>query len=170
MWLMIGMAIGVLCLGMTWLGDDDLHTRFWSNFLHNSVFFTGIALMAGFFMCASITAWAGWYVAFKRIWESMSMYLIIGIPLMPKTTLKIGDTCKPEASRSQPRCVVYDRPDPDPPCDTVPVPMRFMRKGYGFSCRTVRSLLNFCDEARYITCDTGMMCGSLGVCVPAEDK
>jgi len=38
--------------------------------------------MAGFFMCASITAWAGWYVAFKRVWESMSMYLIIGIPLM----------------------------------------------------------------------------------------
>ena len=79
---MAGMALGVLCLVLTWFGDDELHTRFWSNFLHNAVFFTGIALMAGFFMSASITAWAGWYVVFKRVWESISMYLLIGIPLM----------------------------------------------------------------------------------------
>ncbi len=81
-WLMIGMAVGAVALGWTWFNDDELHTRFWSNFLHNSVFFTGIALMAGFFMTASITAWAGWYVVFKRVWESISMYLVIGIPLM----------------------------------------------------------------------------------------
>ncbi len=83
MWLLIGMVVGAVCLGLSWFsGDDGLHTRFWSNFLHNSVFFTGIALMAGFFMCCSITAWAGWYVVFKRVWESISMFLIIGIPLM----------------------------------------------------------------------------------------
>ena len=83
MWLLIGIVVGVLCLGLTWFsGDDDLHTRFWSNFLHNSVFFTGIALMAGFFMCCSITAWAGWYVVFKRVWESISLFLMIGIPIM----------------------------------------------------------------------------------------
>jgi len=81
-WLMAGMALGVLCMILTWFGDDELHTRFWSNFLHNAVFFTGIALMAGFFMTASITAWAGWYVVFKRVWESISLYLIIGIPIM----------------------------------------------------------------------------------------
>jgi len=80
--LLVGIAVGVLCLLYTWFTDDSLHTRFWSNFLHNAVFFTGIALMAGFFMSASIIAWAGWYVAFKRVWESMSLYLIIGIPLM----------------------------------------------------------------------------------------
>jgi len=82
MTLTIGMVVGLLCLGLTWFGDDGLHTRFWSNFLHNSVFFTGIGLMAGFFMCVSITAWAGWYVVFKRVWESMSMFLIIGLMLM----------------------------------------------------------------------------------------
>lgn len=82
LWLLIGMAIGVICLGWTFFTDDAIHTRFWSNFLHNSVFFTGIALMAGFFMCCSITAWAGWYVVFKRVWESISMFLMIGIPLM----------------------------------------------------------------------------------------
>ncbi|MBT8234182.1 MAG: hypothetical protein HKN51_02790 [Saprospiraceae bacterium] len=81
-WLTAGMVIGLLCMVLTWFGDDDLHTRFWSNFLHNSVFFTGIALMAGFFMTASITAWAGWYVVFKRVWESISLFLVVGIPLM----------------------------------------------------------------------------------------
>ena len=82
MTLIIGMVIGILCLALTWFGDDGLHTRFWSNYLHNSVFFTGIALMAGFFMCASITAWAGWYVVFKRVWESISLFLLVGLILM----------------------------------------------------------------------------------------
>ncbi len=83
MWLIIGMMVGVICLGWTYFAvDDALHTRFWSNFLHNSVFFTGIALMAGFFMTASITAWAGWYVNFKRVWESFSLFLIVGMILM----------------------------------------------------------------------------------------
>lgn len=81
-WLGAGMILGVLCLVLTWFTDDPMHTRFWSNFLHNAVFFTGIALMAGFFMSASITAWAGWYVVFKRVWESISMTLVLGIPLM----------------------------------------------------------------------------------------
>ena len=81
-----GMLLGLVCLVLTYAGifgaHDDHHTRFWSNLLHNSVFFTGIALMAGFFMSASITAWAGWYVSFKRVWESMSMFLIVGLVLM----------------------------------------------------------------------------------------
>ncbi|MBT8190291.1 MAG: hypothetical protein HKN67_00330 [Saprospiraceae bacterium] len=83
MWLTIGMLVGVLCLGWTYfMADDALHTRFWSNFLHNAVFFTGIALMGGFFMSASITAWAGWYVNFKRVWESFSLFLLVGLGLM----------------------------------------------------------------------------------------
>ena len=32
------MGIGLLCLVLTWMGDDHSHTRFWSNVLHNSVF------------------------------------------------------------------------------------------------------------------------------------
>jgi hypothetical protein len=82
MFLMIGMALGVVCMGLTWIGDDALHTRFWTNYLHNSVFFTGIALMAGFFIAVCITAWAGWHATFKRIWESMSMFLGVGLILM----------------------------------------------------------------------------------------
>ncbi len=81
--LIVGMVIGVLCLALAWFGDTDGHqTRFWSNFLHNSVFFTGIAMLAGFFMCASITAWAGWYTTFKRIWEAMGLFLVVGFVLM----------------------------------------------------------------------------------------
>ncbi|NNF32681.1 MAG: hypothetical protein HKN68_01145, partial [Saprospiraceae bacterium] len=90
MWLTIGMMVGVICLGWTYfLADDELHTRFWSNFLHNAAFFTGIALMAGFFMAASITAWAGWYVNFKRVWESFSLFLLVGLGLMGVVALGV---------------------------------------------------------------------------------
>ncbi|HJW30263.1 MAG TPA: hypothetical protein VJ508_13565, partial [Saprospiraceae bacterium] len=76
------MLIGVISLVITWMGDDALHTRFWSNVLHNSVFFTGIALMALFMIAAKITAWAGWYTLFKRVWEAYSLFLIVGLVLM----------------------------------------------------------------------------------------
>jgi hypothetical protein len=75
-------ATGVLCLGITWFTDDVFHTRFWSNILHNSVFFTGISLMACFFIAASILAYAGWYTAFKRVFEAAVSFLPIGIGFM----------------------------------------------------------------------------------------
>lgn len=75
-------AVGVLCLGITWFTDDVFHTRFWSNFLHNSVFFTGISLMACFFIAASILAYAGWYTAFKRVFEAVVSFFPIGLGLM----------------------------------------------------------------------------------------
>ncbi|MBK8700887.1 MAG: hypothetical protein IPN29_15635 [Saprospiraceae bacterium] len=80
--LFVMMGLGVLCLGLTWIGDDHSHTRFWSNVLHNAVFFTGIAIMATFFMAASITAYAGWYTAFKRVFESFSAFLLPGFIIM----------------------------------------------------------------------------------------
>ncbi|MDX1685343.1 MAG: hypothetical protein R3275_08910 [Saprospiraceae bacterium] len=76
------MILGVLCLGATYMIDDELHTRFWSNILHNTVFFTGIAFMALFFLSACITAWAGWHAVFKRVWESFSIFLVVGLILM----------------------------------------------------------------------------------------
>lgn len=81
--LIIGMGIGILCLGLSYFMDDIAHhPRFWSNYLHNSVFFTGIALMATFFIAVCITAWAGWYTVFKRVWEAFSQFLIVGFVLM----------------------------------------------------------------------------------------
>lgn len=78
----IMMAIGVLCMIITWFTDDALHTRFWTNFLHNSVFFTGIGFVALFMLCASISTYTSWFVVFRRIWEAYSLFLIIGIILM----------------------------------------------------------------------------------------
>jgi hypothetical protein len=77
---MIG--LGVLCLGITFFTDDALHSRFWSNMLHNSVFFTGLAIMASFFIAASILAYAGWHAAFKRVFEAVTAFLPYGLGLI----------------------------------------------------------------------------------------
>lgn len=76
------MVLGLLCMILTWIGDDAYHTRFWTNFLHNSVFFTGISLMAAFFIAVCITAYAGWHTTFKRVWEAYSSFLFVGLVLM----------------------------------------------------------------------------------------
>ena len=76
------MILGLLCMGMTWMVDDPFHTRFWTNFLHNSVFFTGIAFIALFVYSAFMTAYAGWHTVVKRIWEGFSLYMVVGLVLM----------------------------------------------------------------------------------------
>lgn len=76
------MALGVVCMVLTWMGDDAHHTRFWTNFLHNSVFFTMVSAMALFFIAACVTAYAGWHTAFKRVWEAYSMFLFVGLGLL----------------------------------------------------------------------------------------
>ncbi len=80
--LMIGMALGVVCLIWSAIGDDEYKTRFWTNYLHNSVYFTGIAFTALFFMAAQITAFGGWIAAVKRVWEAMSQFMLVGIVLL----------------------------------------------------------------------------------------
>jgi hypothetical protein len=80
--LMSFMILGLLCMGITYFSDDAFHTRFWSNFLHNSVFFTGIAFLALMFLCANLIALSGWHVAFKRIWEAYAQFLLVGLVLM----------------------------------------------------------------------------------------
>ena len=87
--LFVLMAVGVVSLGITYMVDDDLHTRFWSNLLHNSVFFTGIGFMAAFFIAICITAYAGWHTVFKRLWEAMSAFLIPGLILMTIIALSV---------------------------------------------------------------------------------
>ena len=76
------MAVGLVCMGITFAVDDELNTRFWTNFLHNSVFFTGIALMSLFTLTAFTTALAGWHTLIKRIWEAYSLFLVPGLVLM----------------------------------------------------------------------------------------
>lgn len=80
--LMCGLGLGVLCLIWIFFKDDQFHTRFWTSILHNSVFFTGIALFALFKYAAGVTAWGGWFVTFKRIWEAYTQFLVVGLILM----------------------------------------------------------------------------------------
>ncbi len=81
--MLAGIIIGVLSLVGSWVFDSqEFHMRFWTNFLHNSVFFTGIAFMAVMFYAICNTAWAGWHTQFKRVWEAMGMFLGVGLILM----------------------------------------------------------------------------------------
>jgi hypothetical protein len=78
------MGLGVLCLGLSWVLDpvpvgEGHHLRFWTNLLHNSAFFTGIAFTSTFVIAATIVVYAGWHTAFKRIWEAMSLFLPVGL-------------------------------------------------------------------------------------------
>ena len=43
--LLSAMLLGLACLGLTWVYDDEYHTRFWTNVLHNSVFLPGFRLL-----------------------------------------------------------------------------------------------------------------------------
>ncbi len=52
--------------------------RFWANFLLSAFYFTAISVVAGAFICIQYLANGGWYIVFKRILESMSMFLPIG--------------------------------------------------------------------------------------------
>ncbi|MBC6996545.1 hypothetical protein QWY85_09490 [Neolewinella lacunae] len=63
-------------------GGEGHHMRFWTNLLHNSVFFIGISFIACFAYGAFTTAYAGWFVQFKRVWEAFGMFLLPGLFLM----------------------------------------------------------------------------------------
>jgi hypothetical protein len=76
------MVLGLLCMGITYFTDDHYHTRFWTNFLHNSVFFTGISFVATFIIAVKITAYSGWHTVVKRLWEAISLFQLAGIVLM----------------------------------------------------------------------------------------
>ncbi|GAA5220488.1 hypothetical protein [Membranihabitans marinus] len=76
------MGVGLLCLIITFFIDDAYRPRFWSNFLINSVFFTGISFIALFILCAKFIAYSGWQTVFKRLWEAYTQFLIVGLILM----------------------------------------------------------------------------------------
>ena len=77
------MVVGIVCLAWTFVGDSQPgHVRFWSNFLHNSVFFTGTAAMGMFALSAFIVAQAGWFSVIKRIFEAYTLFMGVGIVLM----------------------------------------------------------------------------------------
>jgi hypothetical protein len=76
------MLVGLVSMGITYATDDQFHTRFWSNFLQHSVFFTLIAFTATFFIAATTLAYAGWHTLVKRIVEAQTQLLGVGLILM----------------------------------------------------------------------------------------
>ena len=76
------MGLGAVCLVLSYFNDpvqNGQHLRFWTNLLQNATFFTGIAFMSTFAIAATISMYAGWHTAFKRVWEAMSLFLPIGL-------------------------------------------------------------------------------------------
>jgi len=77
------MLVGIVSLVLTFFMDSQPHhVRFWSNLLHNSVFFTGISAMALFALTAFISAWAGWFSTIKRLFEAYTLFLLTGFILL----------------------------------------------------------------------------------------
>lgn len=82
------MIVGVLAILWGLFTGEHSEARTWTNILHNTVFFTGIAFMALFLLAAHTTAYAGWFTPFKRVWESMYAFLIAGVVLI--TLIAVG--------------------------------------------------------------------------------
>ena len=76
------MALGLICLVIIFFKDDELSTRFWSNILTNTMFFTGISFMTLFLYAAHTVGFAGFHTAFKRVWEAFHSFLLIGLILI----------------------------------------------------------------------------------------
>ena len=96
------MILGAICLAMTYIlepatisatmidhgtGESvtkDIaihHTRFWTNLLHNTVLFTGMAFTAMFAYSAFISGYGGWFSGMKRLWEAYALYMGVGLVL-----------------------------------------------------------------------------------------
>ncbi len=82
--LSIGILIGFISLFVWYFAseEDECHSQFWSNLLLNNIYFMGISLMALFALSTFIISWAGWYVVFKRLLESFSVFLLVGAIIM----------------------------------------------------------------------------------------
>jgi len=73
---LIGIVAGFIYYGGTNPG------RLWGNLLFNSFFFMGIAIASAFFIAAHYLGYGGWYVAFKRVPEAISMTIPINVVIL----------------------------------------------------------------------------------------
>lgn len=75
------LVIGVVLVVVGMLTGASMD-RFWSNYLHNTLFFLGISVLAVFFLAAHQIGMAGWHITVKRIPEAMSQFSKVGAVLM----------------------------------------------------------------------------------------
>lgn len=76
---MLVLGVVLVVIGMVTGASMD---RFWSNYLHDTIFFLGISVLAVFFLAAHQIAMAGWHVTIKRIPEAVSQFSLYGAILM----------------------------------------------------------------------------------------
>ena len=86
-----GVVLGVICLVLSFFFDAEgtHHARFWSNWLHNSVFFLGISFMGLFLIAAKVLMYSGWHTVFKRVWEAFAQFMPFAIGLMIPVVLGV---------------------------------------------------------------------------------
>lgn len=92
MFTLILMIVGVVFTGLgvaMSASDGNLAQRFLGNMLINGFFFLGIGLGALFFLALVYATETAWYVAIKRVVESITMYIPYGAGFLLLTLLVI---------------------------------------------------------------------------------
>ena len=85
LWSYALMAVGVLSVGLLYVthgssNDEHERARFWASLLQNSVYFLLVVNASMFLICATILAWAGWNISFRRVSEAIaSVVPVIGV-------------------------------------------------------------------------------------------
>lgn len=84
---LIGVGILALIVGflMYGTGNEEAKTRFWATLLQNGVYFLLTTNACMFFICATILAFGGWQLAFRRVAEAISA----AVPVIGFITLVI---------------------------------------------------------------------------------
>jgi hypothetical protein len=82
-WSFALMAIGIIAAGLGWFADKtDHHQYWWANLLINAFFYLALAMGALFFYALQYAAEVAWSVQFKRIFEAMSSYMLVGFGII----------------------------------------------------------------------------------------
>ena len=85
MWSFALMAVGILSVILLYVthgasNDEHERARFWASLLQNSVYFLLVVNAAMFFICATVLAWGGWPMSFRRVPEAISSAVpVIGV-------------------------------------------------------------------------------------------
>lgn len=70
-------AVGLLSVALLYFthgisSDDHERARFWASLLQNSVYFLLVVNACMFFIAATILAWGGWTISFRRVPEAIA--------------------------------------------------------------------------------------------------
>jgi hypothetical protein len=85
LWSYALMAVGLVSIILLYAthgasNDEHERARFWSSLLQNSVYFLLVVNASMFMICATILAWAGWNISFRRVSEAIASCVpVIGV-------------------------------------------------------------------------------------------